>query len=145
LNASPRATDWLEADSVDSSRPNVVLIATKKTKKKQCNSTDLYRSTADLIGSAWTKVDLKDSVSDQQSQAGTITSSYDKGLLDPAAQYRGFDYKYSAIVTVPGINGRQKLVMVSSDDPVKSVEGDITIRGSLTAADGTVTMGVARR
>jgi hypothetical protein len=34
--------------------------------------------------------------------------------------------------------------MVSSDDPVKSVEGDITIRGSLTAADGTVTIHLDR-
>jgi hypothetical protein len=51
-------------------------------------------------------------------------------------KYRGFEYKYRAVVTFPGKDGRPKIVELSNDAPTQSL-GNVTLRSALNPLDGT--------
>jgi hypothetical protein len=90
-----------------------------------------------LTGRTWNRVALDKSTVNRGSGDGSIRATYDSGLLNPTAQYRGFDYKYNAVVTFPGPDGRQQIVELSSDVPVQT-SANVKVRSALIAAEGTV-------
>jgi hypothetical protein len=102
-----------------------------------CDQANNYKVTVTLRGRSWSKTSLKEYKADQSTGGSTIVVTYDKSLIDQSGMYRNFDYKYNAIVTFPGSDGRTKIVQLTSENPIQSL-GDVTIRSALTPTDGTV-------
>jgi hypothetical protein len=96
-----------------------------------------YSASVKLIGYAWSRIPIKESTSDVTSAGGTIRATYDKSLLDPLARCRGVEYKYKAVVTFPGSDGRLKIVELSNESPIQTFD-NVTVRSALLPLEGTV-------